>query len=120
MKNINVETQIDGYKVDHRRQYPVGTQLIVSNLTARGTRRNDVTEVVFFGLQYFIKEYLINQWQENFFNQSKEKVLKRFSRRINNYLGPNQVGIKHIEDLHNLGYLPIIIRALPEGTVYVL
>jgi hypothetical protein len=40
--NLNPETLIDGYKVDHRRQYPDGTQLIVSNLTARGTRRNNV------------------------------------------------------------------------------
>lgn len=118
MRHINVETQIDGYKVDHRRQYPTGTQVIVSNLTARGTRRTDTDEVVFFGLQYFIKEYLINQWQENFFNQPKETVLKRFSRRINNYLGPNQVGNEHIAALHDLGYLPISIRALPEGTVY--
>jgi nicotinamide phosphoribosyltransferase len=118
MQNIAPETQIDGYKVDHRRQYPVGTQVIASNLTARGTRRANTQQVVFFGLQYFIKEYLINQWEENFFSQPKEKILARFSRRINNYLGPNQVGISHIAALHDLGYLPISIRALPEGSIY--
>jgi nicotinamide phosphoribosyltransferase len=112
------ETQIDGYKVDHRRQYPEGTQVIASNLTSRGTRRPNTDKVVFFGLQYFIKEYLINQWNENFFSQPKEKVLTRFSKRINNYLGPNQVGTSHIEKLHDLGYLPISIWALPEGTAH--
>jgi nicotinamide phosphoribosyltransferase len=112
------ETQIDGYKVDHRRQYPNGTEIINSNLTARGTRRQDTQEVVFFGLQYFIKEYLINQWNKNFFSQPKEKVVQRFERRINNYLGPNNVGTKHIEELHDLGYLPISIYALPEGSLY--
>lgn len=115
---INPETICDGYKVDHIHQYPKGTQVICSNLTARGTRRKDTEEVIFFGLQYFIKEYLINQWNENFFSQPKDKVLTRFSRRINNYLGPNNVGTEHIAALHDLGYLPISIYALPEGSLY--
>ncbi len=115
---IPPETQIDGYKVDHRRQYPAGTQIIASNLTSRGTRRLNTDKVVFFGLQYFVKEYLINQWNEGFFKQPVEKVLARFTRRINNYLGPNKVGVSHIAALHALGRLPISIRALPEGSVY--
>jgi nicotinamide phosphoribosyltransferase len=115
---IAPETQIDGYKVDHRRQYPRGTQIIASNLTPRGTRRKNVDKVVFFGLQYFIKEYLLHQWNESFFKQPKDKVLARFARRINNYLGPNKVGTDHIAALHDLGYLPISIYALPEGTIY--
>lgn len=115
---IAPETQIDGYKVDHRRQYPKNTQLIASNLTARGTRRTGTDKVVFFGLQYFLKEYLINQWNQNFFQQPLDKILARFQRRINNYLGPNQVGVSHIAALHNLGYLPISIRALPEGSAH--
>lgn len=118
MITLAPETLCDGYKVDHRRQYPDNTQLVLSNFTPRGTRRNNVNEVVFFGLQYFIKEYLINQWNENFFKKEKSVVLERFQRRINNYLGPNQIGVSHIAALHDLGYLPISIRALPEGTVY--
>ncbi len=113
---MNPETAIDGYKVDHKRQYPDKTQLIFSNMTPRKTRRPNVENVVFFGLQYFLKEYLIDQWNKNFFSQPKEKVIARFTRRINNYLGPNNVGTKHIEDLHDLGYLPIMIMALPEGS----
>ena len=120
MINTNPETQIDGYKVDHRRQYPAGTQIIMSNLTPRGTRRENVSEVLFFGLQYFLKEYLIEQWNKNFFQKPKAEVLERFARRINNYLGPNQVGTQHIADLHDLGYLPISIMALPEGSLYTL
>lgn len=116
--NIAPETTIDGYKVDHRRQYPEGTELIVSNLTCRGTRRPNTDKVVFFGLQYFIKEYLIREWMDNFFNLPKETVVARFKRRIDNYLGPNQVGTKHIEELHDLGFLPLSIYALPEGSVH--
>lgn len=118
MKTIPPEFQIDGYKVDHRRQYPKKTQKIVSNLTARSTRRKNTKKVVFAGLQYFVQEFLVNQWKENFFDQPLEKILKRFNRRINNYLGPNSVGDQHIRELHELGYLPITIVALPEGTEY--
>jgi nicotinamide phosphoribosyltransferase len=114
--NTNPETQCDCYKLGHINQYPYGTQLIVSNYTARGTRRANTEKVVFFGLQYFVKEYLIKQWNENFFKKPKDEVLARFERRITGYLGPNQINSSHIEALHDLGYLPITILALPEGT----
>ena len=111
-------TAIDGYKVDHRRQYPEGTQVIYSNLTARKTRREYTDKMVFFGLQYFIEHYLLDEWNNGFFWRPKKAVIKQFKRRIDNYLGPNNVGTEHIEALHDLGYLPIEICALPEGTVY--
>lgn len=112
----NPATLIDGYKVDHRRQYPDNTQIIFSNLTARSTRRPNTDKVVFAGLQYFVKEYLIKQWNENFFHKPIDEVIVKFSNRINNYLGPNDVGEQHIHDLYNLGYLPVVILALPEGS----
>lgn len=105
----------DGYKVDHRRQYPTGTSLVYSNWTPRKSRIEGVDEVVFFGLQYFIKKYILEDFETYFFKQPKEKVVAEYSRRINNYLGENQVGTKHIEDLHDLGYIPMVIKALPEG-----
>lgn len=105
----------DGYKVDHRRQYPNQTTLVYSNWTPRKSRIEGIDKVVFFGLQYFIKKYIIEEFQTNFFNKSKKEVCKQYSRRINNYLGENSVGIKHIEDLHDLGYIPMVIKALPEG-----
>ncbi len=105
----------DGYKVDHRRQYPEQTTLVYSNWTPRKSRIEGVDEVVFFGLQYFIKKYIVEDFNANFFGKSKAEVCKKYSRRINNYLGENKVGIKHIEDLHDLGYLPMAIKALPEG-----
>ncbi|MCD0464619.1 nicotinate phosphoribosyltransferase [Flavobacterium sp. ENC] len=106
----------DGYKVDHRRQYPIGTTLVYSNWTPRKSRIEGVDEVVFFGLQYFIKKYIIHDFEAYFFKQPKEEVVKKYARRINNYLGENLVGTKHIEDLHDLGYIPMVFKALPEGT----
>lgn len=113
----NPPVLLDGYKVDHRRQYPKNSRLVFSNLTARGSRVDGVDHVVFFGLQYFILNYLIEDWNEMFFEGSKDIAVARFARRINNYLGPdNDVGTEHIEALHDLGYLPLEIKALPEGT----
>lgn len=40
-----------------------------------------------------------------------------FYRRVNNFVGIESVGYRHIEALYDLGYLPIRIKALPEGSV---
>lgn len=105
----------DGYKVGHKFQYPEGTTLVYSNLTPRKSRSKEIDEIVFFGLQYFIKEYLIRQFDEYFFQQPKEAVLKQYARRIDNYLGKDSITYTHIARLHDLGYLPLEIKALPEG-----
>lgn len=105
----------DGYKVDHRRQYPEHTELVYSNWTPRKTRQEGVDKVVFFGLQYFIKKYLIESFNEEFFNRPKEEVIAKYKRRIENYLGKDAITYDHIEALHDLGYMPIEIKAVPEG-----
>ncbi len=106
----------DYYKVGHPFQYPPKTTLVYSNLTPRKSRIADVNEMVFFGLQYFIKEYLIKYFNENFFDLPKETVIDNYKRRIVTSLGAHLPTYKHIEDLHDLGYLPIEIKALPEGS----
>ncbi|GAB3899465.1 nicotinate phosphoribosyltransferase [Larkinella knui] len=106
----------DGYKVDHRRQYPTGTELVYSNWTPRKSRLEQVDRVVFFGLQYFIKKYLIEDYNQNFFGRPKETVVAEYKRRIESYLGPGAITYDHIETLHDLGYLPLEIKAVPEGT----
>lgn len=106
----------DGYKVDHRRQYPDNTTLVYSNWTPRKSRIDGVEEIVFFGLQYFIKKYILQEFKVNFFDQPKETVVQKYARRINTYLGENQVGTQHIEALHDLGYIPMVFKALPEGS----
>ena len=105
----------DGYKVDHRRQYPKETTLVYSNWTPRKSRIEGIEEVTFFGLQYFIKKYILEEFQNNFFSRPKEEVINEYARRINNYLGENNVGTDHIAALHDLGYIPMVIKALPEG-----
>ena len=109
----------DGYKLDHRRQYPKGTEYVYSNWTPRSNEYlpQATDGAVVFGIQYFIKKYLIDYFNENFFKVEKEKAVKNFARRIDTFLGENGVGTKHIEELWELGYLPIRIKSLPEGSI---
>lgn len=107
----------DGYKVGHKFQYPEGTTMVYSNLTPRKSRNHEIDEIVFFGLQYFIKEYLMEQFDTNFFKRPKAEVLREYKRRIDTYLGKDSISYEHIETLHDLGYLPLEIKALPEGTL---
>jgi nicotinamide phosphoribosyltransferase len=106
----------DFYKVDHRRQYPEGTEFVFTNFTARGSRIPGVNHMVLFGLQYFVKQYLIEDWNSSFFNKPKAEVIAKYKRRIDNALGPDTVPIDHLEQLHDHGSLPIHIMALPEGS----
>lgn len=108
----------DFYKASHPPQYPEKTQKIYANFTPRSGKLSNVPSkgVVFIGLQYFILDYLIKDWNESFFEQSKDIVCNRYQRRISNALGKN-IDVKHFEKLHDLGYLPLLIKALPEGYV---
>lgn len=118
---INPLTAIDFYKTDHCRQYPEGTTEVYSNFTARSSKLGKViketydNKVVFFGLQYFLQDFLINAWNDHFFNKPKAEVLAKYKRRMDTALGKDAIDISHIAALHDLGYMPLKIKALPEG-----
>jgi nicotinamide phosphoribosyltransferase len=114
---INPLMLIDFYKADHRRQYPEGTELVYSNFTPRKFRNEGQESLVLFGLQYLVKEYLVKQWNEGFFDRPKAEVLSEYKRRMDNALGKDSIPIDHIADLHDLGYLPLVIKGLPEGSI---
>lgn len=108
----------DFYKVSHREQYPEGTEVVYSTWTPRSNKYfPKADKVVTFGIQAFIKKYLINYFNEHFFNRSKEEVSEEYQRVIKYTLGLENVDATHIEELHDLGYLPIKINALKEGTL---
>lgn len=105
----------DGYKLDHRRQYVPGTEYVYSNWTARGSRVKEIEKVTFFGLQYAIKKRLMEDF-ESFFAADVDEVCAEYQEMLDSYLGPNDIGTDHIRALHNLGYIPLEFKALPEGT----
>lgn len=116
MNNINPLLLLDYYKTTHNEQYPKGITKIVSYYTPRMSRIKGEDELVMFGLQGFIKEYLIKSFNNNFFGREKDEVLSEYRRIIDNTLGKGIVDYTKIEKLHDLGYLPIEIKAIDEGT----
>ena len=117
---LNPLTAIDFYKADHISQYPKGTEYVYSNFTPRSDRLSNLGntfdgKIVFFGLQGFCKWFLQDLWTDGFFNQPKDKVVAQYKRRMDTSLGEGCVDVSHIEALHDLGYLPLHIKALPEG-----
>jgi nicotinamide phosphoribosyltransferase len=117
MKQVIVPTLCDFYKISHRAMYPEGTQVVYSTWTPRTSRVKGVDNVVVFGTQAFIKEYLLDVFQEHFFNRPKADVINEYKRLIKFTLGDQNPETKHLEDLHDLGYLPLSIKALAEGTI---
>lgn len=108
----------DFYKVNHREQYPTNTQHIYSTFTPRSNKYFPRTDkVVVFGIQSFIKKYLIDYFNGHFFNRKKEDVVAEYKRLIKFALGVENPDASHIEELHDLGYLPIKIKAMKEGTL---
>ncbi len=108
---------IDYYKAVHAEMLPKGITKSVSYFTPRMSRVSRWNSVVMFGLQGFIKTYLINYFNTEFFGKPFEYVIRNYQRVMDNTLGKDAYKIQKIKDLHTLGYLPIEILALPEGTV---
>ena len=111
----------DFYKTGHIRQYPAGTTLVYSNFTCRSDKLAPVLpdfdhRVVFFGLQGLAQWMLIDSWNAEFFSKPKQAVVARYKRRMDASLGDGAVDVGHIAALHDLGYLPLLIKALPEGS----
>ena len=84
----------DGYKLGHHRMYPEGTQMVYSNWTPRSNRYfPEATEgSVVFGIQYFVKKYLIEEFNK-WVALPKEEAIKQFAYRVGNFVDLNQVGL---------------------------
>lgn len=107
----------DFYKLSHRECYPKNTEVVYSTWTPRTSRIEGVNKVVAFGFQGFIKKYLMEYFAENFFAESLEKILSDYKRIVKHSLGIENPETSHIEALHKLGYLPLEIKAVKEGTL---
>lgn len=117
MINTNPMLLIDFYKAVHAEMLPKDITKSVSYFTPRMSRVNRWDSVVMFGLQGFIKTYLIDYFNDEFFNKPFDEVISGYKRVMDATLGENAYKIEKIEKLHKLGYLPIEIVALPEGTI---
>lgn len=122
MYPLNPLHAIDAYKYGHFAQYEEGTTKIYSNFTPRTDRLAPQGafsdgKVVFFGLQPFLEQFLKKEFKRGFFKQPLDKVVGAYKRRVDSVLGPDVITVEHIAALHAVGYLPLQIKALAEGSV---
>jgi nicotinamide phosphoribosyltransferase len=103
-KNILLNT--DSYKVSMFKQYPAGTTGVYSYIESRGGQYD---RTLMFGLQAFIKEYLLDPITQADIDVADE-ILTAHGEPF------NRSGWQYILDTHK-GYLPLVIRAVPEGSV---
>ena len=115
--------QTDSYKLSHKGFMNEGTEVIYSNFTPRSSKHFPILDNKFdgkyvaYGLQHTIVDYLMDDFELDFFGLDKEEAVGRIKRVFDAYLGKDSVPTEHFEELHDLGYLPIEIKALPEGTL---
>lgn len=105
----------DGYKTGHHQQYPLGTEEVYSNWTPRSNTYapKGCDKVLSFGQQYVI-QWLHDYFQDHFFSKPKLEVCQEIKEELSLYLGTDY-DVTHFEQLHDLQYLPIRVKSLPEG-----
>lgn len=119
--NLFAPFNSDGYKLGHAEMYGVGTESVYSNLTPRSDRIYKRTstryyngKLVLVGCQGALIE-MVENW-DKFFKMDKGIAIARFKLLCDNYLGPDVVSVDGLSKLHDLGFLPLEIKTLDEGT----
>ena len=118
---MNSILKTDFYKVTHMLQYRDNITHFTSYLTPRGSRFQSIDKMVVFGIANFVNEYLFKGFNEEFFNVEWPVVRNEVVEVLEKGLGYPQRLVNNtlvkIGALHNLGYLPIEINGLPEGSI---
>lgn len=120
MIDTNALLLCDTYKQCHIKMYPEGLTQLTSYWVPRKTmlkHDGENNRLVFFGLQAFIQEFLVEYFNRNFFDVPLKDILGNYRKYMNIQLGEGNYDLRHVEDLHKLGYLPLCIKALPEGSL---
>lgn len=111
----------DSYKMSHIKMQTEGVLEIYSNFTPRfskylqkmlGSKFDN--KYVVFGIQWMMLR-LHMMATEGFFNRPKEEVINEMKEVLTPYIGNDKYD--HFEALHDLGYLPIVVKTLDEGTI---
>lgn len=118
---MNSILKTDFYKVTHMLQYRDNITHFTSYLTPRGSRFQSIDKMVVFGIANFVNEYLFKGFNEEFFDVEWPVVRNEVVEVLEKGLGYPQRLVNNtlvkIGALHNLGYLPIEINGLPEGSI---
>ena len=116
VKNVAV-FETDGYKINHHLMYPENLIKLYSNFTCRSFKRSGIPTnyAVVAGTQMLVKK-LHKLFKKRFFNLKRKDVEKSITKLFSTYQG-STYDVSHFMELYDLGYLPLRIKALPEGTL---
>lgn len=107
MQEENTLLRTDVYKIGHALQYPDGIEVAYSVMVARSSRTYPAS--VQFGANYYFKEFLVN-----LLKPGQEEEFLYYADAI---LGKGAVKPSQYKALVKLGYWPLHIKALPEGSL---
>lgn len=107
MRQENIILDTDSYKASHWLQYPPKTTSVFSYIESRGGKHD---KTVFFGLQYYLKQYLEGSVVDETDVEEAEAFFKAHGEPF------NKEGWLHVCKEHN-GCLPLRIKAVAEGSV---
>lgn len=118
-KPINPLLLTDFYKICHRGFYNPKLEQLVDYWTPRKSRIEGVDYSVMFGAQYVFKKYLIDYFNVYFFEEDWDVIAQDYMEAIGPTMSYDiaKEELEAFKELHSLGYLPIRISAVPEGTI---
>lgn len=115
---LNPALACDYYKVGHPFMQPPGMETVYATWTARSFKHHpDCPNTVVFGHQYTIKEWFVDFFNENFFSRNVDELEREFVEMVETSFYYTYTDFSKFRALHNLGYLPIAIYGVPEGTL---
>lgn len=118
---MNSILMTDFYKATHMMQYREGITHFTSYLTPRGSRFNSIDKMVVFGISNFVREYLMKGFNDNFFNLDFNVIESEVRDTLGNGLNYSNEMVEKtlvkIRGVYDLGYLPIELNGLSEGTL---
>lgn len=120
--NIFAPFATDWYKPGHKQMYNQNTKLIFSNLTPRNDKNfahyadREARGVIVLGIRRAVTDALVTMW-DSFFKMSRSAAVNKFYRMSKNALGASAPSAECWGELHDLGYLPLEVRSLPEGVL---
>lgn len=110
----------DTYKFTHYDQVPAGMEQMYSHLTPRHNKYfkrrfpKAADKAVIFGIQIYLAK-LKHKWDTGFFQIPWEQINEVTLELLMPHMGFEPKDMVRFQDLHSLGYLPLRIKALPEG-----
>lgn len=116
MLTVNPVFITDVYKLGHIHLYPKGLTKVYSTLIPRSNKyMKGIDTVVSFGIEMFVQKWLVDYWNDNFFNIPFEEIEREYKVIVGDMLGEDNASVDHLRKLHELGYLPLRIKAIEEG-----